>query len=77
MWELSLEVLASSTGFPGDPRGKEALSSLEEVQSLAAMGHQMWPAGTQDWLSLCPTCDWAPLSCILGDSLGVGWQEEG
>lgn len=62
---------------PGNPRGQEALSSLDEIQSLAARGHQMWPAGMQEWLSLCPTYACRPLSFILGDSLGVGWQEEG
>lgn len=60
----------------GDPRGQEALSSLDEVQSLAAQSHQMWSAGMQEWPSLCPTWGWEPLSCILGYSLGAGWQEE-
>lgn len=70
-------LVVLSRDAPGYPRGQEALSLLYEVQSLAAQGHQMWPAGMQDCLSLCPIYAWGPLSFILEDSLGVGWQEEG
>lgn len=74
-WLRSLEM------HPGGPGERGALAVQDGIRSLAAQGHQTWPAGIQDLAVPVPHLGLGTPSpagaCILGASLGKDWQGAG